>query len=315
VDSQSTVPHSLASPRIGTDAARVALVERDHAWKLAAQAIGRARGGQGSALLFEGPPGIGKSGLLAAIRSLASESGTQLLTAAGRRREADFPFGVVLQLIETRLNAADSNGNGAWLAERTGPEPSFGQLHGLYHLCADLAAVSPLTLVIDDADLADPPSLRFLLYLAERLAELPVAVILAAGTVARRQAPELLGEIARHPTATRCRLEPLTKQGTARRLAKTWPIVTADEAAEEIHRASGGNPFLVDALCAALAVRTEEPRFSGRTASCATRLRCRTSTPRRRRRPGTRCGNPASSRPKTACPSSIRSWGPRSRAR
>lgn len=244
---------------IGTDAARVALVERDQAWKIAAQSIGRARGGQGSVLLFEGSAGIGKSGLIAAIRCLAGQSGTEVLSAGGRRRERQFPFGVVVQLMEARLDAADSKGARARLADLTSSEPSFDHLHRLYRFCAQLAAVSPLTLVIDDADLADPASLRFVLYLTERLAELPVAIILAARPVAEGGPPELLSELARHPLTTRWRLEPLSEKGTARRLAKMWLLGTGSKSVQEIHRASGGNPFLIDRLAAALAENEGRP--------------------------------------------------------
>jgi DNA-binding NarL/FixJ family response regulator len=244
---------------IGTDAAHVALVERDHAWKLAAQAIGSARAGKGSALLFEGAAGIGKSGLIAAIRFLAAQSGTELLTASGRRGEGEFPFGLVVQLMESRLDGADASGSGAGLTDLAGSEPSFDQLHRLYRLCARLAAASPLSVVIDDADLADPASLRFLLYLTERLAELPMAIILAARPVSRGKAPELLHELAHHPLTSRWRLEPLTENGTARRLAKMWLLGTGRKSVQEIHRASGGNAFLIDALAAALAEHEAEP--------------------------------------------------------
>ena len=51
------------------------------------------------------------------------------------------------------------------------------------------------------------------------------------------------------------RLEPLTRNGTARWLGKAWLPGTVDEFAEEIHYESNGNPFLVDALAIALVTR------------------------------------------------------------
>ena len=86
-----------------------------------------------------------------------------------------------------------------------------------------------------------------------------MAVLLAAVTVAPSQAPELLSEIARHENTTRCTLEPLSPRGIRRALAKRWPGVAADEAADEIHRASGGNPFLVGALATHIAGRDDMP--------------------------------------------------------
>jgi DNA-binding CsgD family transcriptional regulator len=228
------------------------LVERDHAWKLAAQAIWSAHRGRGSALLYEGTPGIGKSGLIAAIRALASETGTQVRSAAGRRRERQLPFGVALQLLESGVDGTDPDDPGRWLAQLTHSEASLKQLHSLYRFYVELAARSPLSLVVDDADLADEPSLAFLLYLTERLAALPVAVILAAGAVWPPRAPEELHDIARHPLTKRCRLPLLSRSGTARWLGKTWLPGTVDELAEEIHHESNGNPFLLESLATAL---------------------------------------------------------------
>ena len=52
-------------------------------------------------------------------------------------------------------------------------DSSFAVLHGLYWLCANLAAERPLCLVVDDAHWADTPSLRYLAFLLPRLEELP----------------------------------------------------------------------------------------------------------------------------------------------
>jgi DNA-binding NarL/FixJ family response regulator len=249
-------PDSLQGTRIGGGAEHVALIERDHAWKLASQAIGSARAGHGSVLLLEGPSGIGKSGLVAVIAALAQESGARLLRAGGRRREADLPFGVVLQLFEPAhggsLPKADPQ-------DAPTSEPSFGQLHALYRMCVDMCETSALALVVDDVDLADAASMRFLLYLTERVSELPLAVVLAAGAVAPRRRSSLLVDIARHRSTMRCPLEPLTAVGTARWVTKRWLSGAADQAAVEIHDASGGNPYLVDALVGALETAGGEP--------------------------------------------------------
>jgi hypothetical protein len=56
---------------------------------------------------------------------------------------------------------------------------SFLALHGLYWLCANLAALGPLLISVDDAHWSDPPSLRFLAYLSRRLEEQPMVLLLA----------------------------------------------------------------------------------------------------------------------------------------
>ena len=62
-----------------------------------------------------------------------------------------------------------------------GPDPSFVVLHGLYWLCANLAARRPVGLAVDDAHWADSASLRFLAFMLPRLEDLPVTLIVAPG--------------------------------------------------------------------------------------------------------------------------------------
>ena len=57
-------------------------------------------------------------------------------------------------------------------------EPSFSALHGLYWLTINLADTQPVLLTVDDAHLADVASLRWLIYLARRLAGVPLALVL-----------------------------------------------------------------------------------------------------------------------------------------
>jgi hypothetical protein len=52
-------------------------------------------------------------------------------------------------------------------------------LHGLYWLTANLSERSPLALVVDDAQWADPALMRFLYYLAGRVTDVPVLLVLA----------------------------------------------------------------------------------------------------------------------------------------
>ena len=77
------------------------------------------------------------------------------------------------------------------------PNSSFDIIHGLYRLCVHLSDVRPLLITVDDADLADAASLEFLLYLAERAEDLPVAVMLTAGALSQRAMPPLLAELSR----------------------------------------------------------------------------------------------------------------------
>ena len=54
-------------------------------------------------LLIEGPPGIGKSRLIAELCERARIAGVKVLSAQGSDLEQEFPFGVVRQLFEPLL--------------------------------------------------------------------------------------------------------------------------------------------------------------------------------------------------------------------
>src|SRR5947209_814655 len=69
--------------------------------------LGEAAGGDGQLLVIEGPTGIGKTRLLDEARTRASERGLEVLRAGGGELERDYPFAVILALLETRF-ASDS---------------------------------------------------------------------------------------------------------------------------------------------------------------------------------------------------------------
>ena len=69
-------------------------------------------------------------------------------------------------------------------------DPPFAVVHGLYWLAVNASEAGPVLVAIDDLHRADQASLRFVLYLADRLAGLPVALLLAGRTgevMARRR--------------------------------------------------------------------------------------------------------------------------------
>jgi len=74
-----------------------ALLERDGELGVLAELVAQAAGGDGRAGLIQGPPGIGKTRLVAAARRLAAEAGMRCLSARGSPMERAFPFGVVRQ--------------------------------------------------------------------------------------------------------------------------------------------------------------------------------------------------------------------------
>ena len=104
---------------------------------------------------------------------------------------------------------ADGAAVHAAAAFSVGGEPDQGVLHGLYWLTAGLG---PLAIVVDDAHWLDRQSLRWLAYMVNRVADLPLALILAA----RGDEPdELLTRIALHPSTRVLTPKPLSPAAVA----------------------------------------------------------------------------------------------------
>lgn len=173
------------------------LLERGEELARIDTALAEARVGRGRLLVVEAEPGLGKTALLAAARTSASASGMRVLRARGTELEHDFAFGVVRQLFERPLVEATARERSELLAGAAGiaagvlglpgartvdspVDSSFAIQHGLYWLCANLAAGGPLCVVVDDAQWVDRPSLRFLTFLLTRLEEIGVTVLIAA---------------------------------------------------------------------------------------------------------------------------------------
>ena len=187
--------------RRGRDIRNAALlVERESERAVIEQQLNDARAGRGSVVVLEGSAGRGKSRLLQLAGDLARGHGLRVLGASGTELERHFPFGLAVQLYEpwwlaaaeaertARLGGAAAAA-AALLARGPGGAESgagYATVHGLFRLSAQLAGagrdpgeLTPLAMLVDDAQWADGPSLRFLAYLAERIADLPIVLIVS----------------------------------------------------------------------------------------------------------------------------------------
>jgi DNA-binding CsgD family transcriptional regulator len=251
-----------------------ALLERDGDLERIKRCLQRAQEGQGSALVVEGPAGMGKTALLAAGRGLAEAGGFGVLRSRGAELEREFAFGVVRQLLEPTLARASDQQRASLLSgppaiaarllalpgfpddadvvEPAPPDPSFAVLHGLYWLCVNLAAQLPIALVVDDAHWSDRASLRFLAFLLPRLEELRVAVLLGARPAEADQSQALLAALMTDPATELVRLRPLTT-GAVTELVSAGLGAEPDLVfAEACREATGGTPFLLRTLVESL---------------------------------------------------------------
>ena len=209
------------------------LLERDAQLAVLRELLEDARGGRGALALIEGPPGVGKSALLERVARMARERGVVVLWARGHELERDFGWGVARSLLEGSLGAdrdellAGPAGQARVLFDANEPggrlsQDGFAIMHALYWLVVRLAEREPLLLVVDDAHWADEPSLRFLVYLAGRLSDQPIAVLVGARAGELGEG-ELLLQLAGEPGAQICALPSLGATAVAELVRRRLP--------------------------------------------------------------------------------------------
>ena len=234
------------------------LVERELELETVERLLAGARAGSGGAVVFEGPAGIGKSSLLAAARTAAAAE-LRVLSARGGELERELPFGIVRQLLEPVVVACDAEEREALLAgaaalakpvlfaadPEAGAEPSFSALHGLYWLTINLADAQPLLVAVDDAHWADVASLRWLIYLARRLAGVPLALVLATRPAEPGPVQELLDELLVIPEVAVLQPGGLSEQAITMLAVQLLAAEPDPSFVTACQRATGGNPFLL----------------------------------------------------------------------
>jgi DNA-binding SARP family transcriptional activator/DNA-binding CsgD family transcriptional regulator len=266
------------------DGGGMQLVERAEEMRRVRQALDAAVSGAGSLLIVEGPAGIGKSRLLAEAGVLARTAGLQVLRARGGVMERDLAYGAVRLLLERPLAAmgederADVLTGAAALAapalatagaEQQAPaDRGFAVDHGLFWCIANLAERRALLLALDDAHWFDAPSLRFLHYLARRVADLPVMMLVASRPDEDGREALLAQRLTVQPGAQLLRPAPLTPDGVGAVLRERMAHTVAPEFAASCHTAVRGNPFLLSELAGALVADGIAP-----TADAAARVR------------------------------------------
>jgi class 3 adenylate cyclase/DNA-binding CsgD family transcriptional regulator len=226
--------------------------------------VDAAAAGAGRLVAIEGRAGIGKSRLLAEARAIAAEAGLTLLTARGGELEQDFAYGVVRQLFEPVLAGATSEERTELLggpAALAGPlfetvEPaaedegdvSFGVLHGLYWLAANLSLRRPALIVIDDLHWTDGPSLRWLAHLQRRLEGLPLLVVVGTRPPEQSHASVRVAEVLGDPAAAVVRPTPLGWESTSVLARQHYGCEPDDAFVDACWAATGGNPLFLNAL-------------------------------------------------------------------
>lgn len=253
------------------------LLDRERELAQLEAAVVRVGGGHGALLLIEGPAGIGKTRLIEAARTIADRHGADFLSSRGAELELEHTYGIIRQLFErplTNLDPAERAevlSGAAALATRVlsvgepdgacpAPETTIGPLHGIYWLAANLAGQRPLVMAVDDAHWADAPSLEILLYLAHRVEDLPILVVLARRAGEPALEAKMLDALWRISHAVLMVPRPLDVDATGRLIARGMAADPEVEFVVACHARTAGNPFLLRELVAGLRYEGVEPR-------------------------------------------------------
>ncbi|MFC4589581.1 AAA family ATPase [Sphaerisporangium corydalis] len=225
------------------------------------EAISHVYAGKPSVLVILGPRGIGKTTLLHAALARKPDIGA-ILMARGHSDEHDYPFGVVRQLFDPLMGGSGNGVPPATPGSLVLPGQVYENhggglvapdlLQSLYRSTRSITTGSqPLIIAIDDADYADPQSAQWCSYIARRLDDLPVIMILTVDSQGRG-GREIVREIAALPYARLLRPAPLCATCAGRLLEGAMGTAVDADVAAASHRLTQGNPLLLHQMAGQL---------------------------------------------------------------
>jgi DNA-binding CsgD family transcriptional regulator len=229
---------------------------RDAELAVIAAAVGELDRGRGRVLLVEGPPGIGKSALLAEAGAMADRPGTRIVVGEAFETQQTVPFAPLLSMLSSGDPPVLDADAARQLEDAT--DARYWLLHDLQAALEIAAGRSPLVVGIDDLQWANNATLVALHYLAPALAELPILWLLTARTGRRRRAvTEILSWFERRD-AVRLRMGSLAPEAVVA-VVGDFVHAEADGTLTALAHRAQGNPFLLTELLRGL---REEGRLS-----------------------------------------------------
>jgi DNA-binding CsgD family transcriptional regulator len=252
-----------------TEVATSDLIERATELGVLSAAVRRLAGGEGGVVVLEAPAGLGKTALLERTVEMANDAGCLVRRTAAGPLERHFPFAVLRALLEAPLRDASdeeraellegaASAAGVLLLDGTMPggDATMMVAHSTLWLCSALAERQPLVIMVDDVQWCDRASLEVLSYIARRVEDLPLLIVLGARADAA-EANGLVGLIGGLTAASMLHPQPLTASGAVKLIRRVVPDVSFAVCAD-CHRATGGNPWLIGELARQIAAHGPE---------------------------------------------------------
>ena len=241
------------------------LVERDALLSRGEDVLRRARRSEGGLIVFEGPPGIGKSVLLDALARRSA--GFAVARARPAYLEQAFPFGVARILLMSLLRGRSRAERGQLLAgpgraarqvldgRDAAPLAAQSLFFGMFTVLAFIAAEQPVALFVDDAQWADLPSLGWLRYTVAHAADVAIAVIIAE----REGTRTVLAGLEASDGVEIALVPALTQSGVSSLIARTLRAAPSRDMVDAAVSATRGNPFLVEEFARGWTAGAGEP--------------------------------------------------------
>jgi DNA-binding CsgD family transcriptional regulator len=255
------------------------LVGRESELGVLEAALAGNAAGNGRVLLVAGDAGIGKTALLRAFVARARSARVAVLVGECSETGAARPFGPFVEILRSALatfpagvveKSLQSHARDLLrlVPERTGGriEMPSGvterfQIHESFAMFfTDLARSKPLVLAVDDVHFADPATFELLPYLARRLRDDPVLIVLThrGDELHRLHAlRSVLAELERSPQTTVVRLQPLDVAETSKMVQATLGLShpPTTEFRRALDQVCEGNPFFIEEVLKTLAER------------------------------------------------------------
>ncbi len=255
------------------------IVGRDAAMATLERALERGASRQGQAILLTGEAGIGKSRLVAEARARAAARDYAIFAGQCFEEDRALPFAPFLELLQSQLAARPTDewvralgpaapALAALLPELSRSEPGLMNQESLdpaqaqRHLFQALAscfivsaASRPILLVVEDLHWSDESTRAFVLYLARRIAQYPMLLLLTCRSdELDASLDHFLATLERERLVTDLALHPLDQTEVAAMLRAIFDLdrPTRADFLDAIASLTEGNPFFIEEVLKAL---------------------------------------------------------------